>query len=90
MKRFDMGDLTSQEPPPFHAFNVQDDCGIMWGILEAAGNPNAYDVSTWDPNVDQVTFSSEKFFNKHEVKEAIHAPNDSHAEPRPPSVIHGQ
>jgi len=19
-------------PPPFHPFNVQDDCGIMWGI----------------------------------------------------------
>lgn len=29
------------EPPPFHSFNVQDDCGIMWGILQAAGNPNA-------------------------------------------------
>jgi carboxypeptidase C (cathepsin A) len=36
------------EPPPFHPFNVQDDCGIMWGILQAAGNPNAYDVTTWE------------------------------------------
>lgn len=34
-------------PAPFHAFNVQDDCGTMWGVLEAAGNPNAYDVTTW-------------------------------------------
>ncbi len=34
-------------PPPFHPFNVQDDCAIMWGVLEAAGNPNAYDVTTW-------------------------------------------
>jgi carboxypeptidase C (cathepsin A) len=34
-------------PAPFHPFNVQDDCGIMWGVLEAAGNPNAYDVTTW-------------------------------------------
>lgn len=76
MKRFEKGDTTSQEPPPFHPFNVQDDCGIMWGILEAAGNPNAYDITTWDPNVDQVTFSSEEFFNRDEVKEAIHAPKD--------------
>ena len=21
---------TGLEPPPFHLFNVQDDCGIMW------------------------------------------------------------
>lgn len=40
--------------PPFHSFTVQDDCGIMWGVLQAAGQPNAYDISTWDPNVDQV------------------------------------
>ena len=38
------------QPPPFHPFNVQDDCGIMWGILVAAGWPNAYDVTTWDPS----------------------------------------
>jgi len=76
MKRFESGDTTSEEPPPFHPFNVQDDCGIMWGILQAAGNPNAYDVTTWDPNVDQVTFSSEAFFNKASVKTAIHAPED--------------
>jgi hypothetical protein len=25
----------------------QDDCGLMWGVLQAAGNPNAYDVTTW-------------------------------------------
>lgn len=41
------GDNTLDLPPPFHPFNVQDDCGIMWGILQAAGNPNAYDVTTW-------------------------------------------
>ncbi|GKY98853.1 hypothetical protein MPSEU_000841300 [Mayamaea pseudoterrestris] len=59
---------------PFHPFNVQDDCGIMWGILAAAGNPNAYDISTWDPNVDQVTFASEAFYNLPSVKEMLHAP----------------
>ena len=64
------------EPPPFHPFNVQDDCGIMWGILQAAGNPNAYDITTWDPNVDQVTFTSEAFYNQEIVKTALHAPMD--------------
>jgi len=64
------------EPPPFHPFNVQDDCGIMWGILAAAGNPNAYDITTWDPNVDQVTFTSEAFFNRDDVKAALHAPTN--------------
>lgn len=33
-KRGKAGDT---EPPPFHPFNVQDDCGIMWGVLSAAG-----------------------------------------------------
>jgi carboxypeptidase D len=66
------------EPPPFHPFTVQDDCGIMWGILQAAGNPNAYDVTTWDPNVDQITFTSEAFFNMPEVKEALHVLNKDH------------
>mmetsp|Transcript_13826 Transcript_13826/g.22234 ORF Transcript_13826/g.22234 Transcript_13826/m.22234 type:complete len:571 (+) Transcript_13826:106-1818(+) len=61
-------------PAPFHSFNVQDDCGMMWGVLEAAGNPNAYDVTTWDPNVDQVTFTSEAFYNRIDVRKALHAP----------------
>jgi Serine carboxypeptidase len=61
-------------PAPFHAFNVQDDCGMMWGVLEAAGNPNAYDITTWDPNVDQVTFTSEAFYNRLDVRKALHAP----------------
>lgn len=74
MARFARGDARTPEPPPFHPFNVVDDCGIMWGVLAAAGNPNAYDVSTWDPNVDQVTFSSEDFFNNSTTKEALHAP----------------
>jgi pimeloyl-ACP methyl ester carboxylesterase len=60
--------------PPFHPFNVQDDCGMMWGVLQAAGQPNAYDVTTWDPNVDQITFSSEVFYNSPAVKKALHAP----------------
>jgi len=68
------GKRTLPQPPPFHPFNVQDDCGIMWGILKASGFPNAYDISTWDPNVDQVTFASEAFFNNPDVQAAIHAP----------------
>jgi Serine carboxypeptidase len=60
---------------PFHSLNVQDDCGIMWGILLAAGNPNAYDITTWDPNVDQVTFTSEAFYNRDDVKQMLHAPD---------------
>ena len=60
---------------PFHPLNIQDDCGIMWGILLAAGNPNAYDVTTWDPNVDQVTFTSEAFYNRPDVKQLLHAPD---------------
>ena len=63
-------------PPPFHPFNVQDDCGMMWGVLQAAGNPNAYDITTWDPNVDQVTFTTEGFYNRPEVKHALHAPTN--------------
>lgn len=64
------------ESPPFHPFNVQDDCGMMWGVLEAAGNPNAYDITTWDPNVDQITFTTEVFFNRPEVKKALNVPDD--------------
>ena len=37
------GSSKDMEPPPFHNFNVVDDCGMMWGVLQAAGNPNAYD-----------------------------------------------
>jgi Serine carboxypeptidase len=62
--------------PPFHPFNIQDDCALMWGVLAAAGNPNAYDVTTWDPNVDQITFASEVFYNNPLVKAALHAPDD--------------
>lgn len=54
---------------------MQDDCGIMWGVLEASGYPNAYDITTWDPNVDQVTFASEVFYNNPDVKAALHAPD---------------
>jgi len=32
-------------------------------------------VSTFDPNVDQVTFSSEAFYNNDAVKQALHAPD---------------
>lgn len=68
--------LEEHQIPPFHLFNVQDDCALMWGVLQASGYPNAYDVSTWDPNVDQVTFASEVFYNNPLVKEALHAPKD--------------
>jgi carboxypeptidase C (cathepsin A) len=60
--------------PPFHPLSVQDDCGLMWGVLQAAGNPNAYDITTWDPNVDQITFTSEVFYNNPLVKKALNAP----------------
>ena len=53
---------TESQPPPLHPLNVQDDCGMMWGVLLASGFPNAYDITTWDPNVDQVTFTSEGKF----------------------------
>jgi hypothetical protein len=66
---------SAAQPPPFHLFNVQDDCGMMWGVLQAAGFPNAYDVTTWDPNVDQVTFASEAFYNNPLVKDALHVTN---------------
>jgi Serine carboxypeptidase len=51
--------------PPFHPFNVPDDCAMMEGVLKAAGagiftdadhvnypltyGPNTYDITTWDP-----------------------------------------
>lgn len=62
--------------PPFHPFNIVDDCGIMWGVLKGAEYPNAYDVTTWDPNVDQITFASEVFYNNPFVRNALHAPGD--------------
>jgi hypothetical protein len=62
--------------PKLHAFNVQDDCGMMWGILEASGHPNEYDITTFDPNVDQTTFTSEGFYNTPDVKLALHAPDN--------------
>ncbi|OEU10961.1 alpha/beta-hydrolase [Fragilariopsis cylindrus CCMP1102] len=68
------GNDSIELPDPFHSFNVQDDCGLMWGVLQAAGNPNAYDVTTWDPNVDQVTFTSEAFYNREDIRKALHAP----------------
>jgi carboxypeptidase D len=74
----ELGTQDEEEPPLFHPFNVQDDCGIMWGILQAAGNPNAYDITTWDPNVDQVTFTSEAFYNSPKIKEALHVLNPDH------------
>lgn len=61
---------------PIHPFTIQDDCGLMWGVLKASGYPNAYDVTTWDPNVDQVTFASEVFYNNPFVRAALHAPPD--------------
>jgi Serine carboxypeptidase len=74
IKHGDSGNQTL--PPPFHPFNIQDDCALMWGVLAAAGNPNAYDVTTWDPNVDQITFASEVFYNNPLVKAALHAPDN--------------
>jgi serine carboxypeptidase-like clade 4 len=73
---YQLGTENDVEPPPFHPFNVQDDCGMMWGILQAAGNPNAYDITTWDPNVDQITFTSEGFYNTPAVIESLHAPTN--------------
>jgi hypothetical protein len=70
------GSKSEVEVAPFHPFNVQDDCGIMWGVLSASGGINAYDVTTFDPNVDQVTFTSEAFYNRPDVKKALHAPTN--------------
>jgi carboxypeptidase C (cathepsin A) len=49
-------DGTKHQPSPFHTFTIPDECGIMGAVLQAAGmgivdwgNPNAYDVTTWDP-----------------------------------------
>ena len=40
--------LISKLSTPLHLLYIyQDDCGLMWGVLQAAGNPNAYDVTTW-------------------------------------------
>jgi hypothetical protein len=40
--------LTFQLSTTLHLLYIyQDDCGLIWGVLQAAGNPNAYDVTTW-------------------------------------------
>ena len=69
------------EPAPFHSFTVPDECGIMGAILQAAGadllergDPNTYDVSTWDPydilNKDDNV--NVRFFNNPAVQEKLH------------------
>jgi len=67
-------------PAPFasiHHCSVCFDTSLLrTGVLQAAGQPNAYDITTWDPNVDQVTFSSEVFYNDPIVKAALHAPTN--------------
>jgi hypothetical protein len=44
---------------------------LMYGILTFS-----FSVSRFSPNVDQVTFTSEAFYNSPEVKEALHVPTD--------------
>lgn len=73
------------EPPPFHKFNIPDDCAIMEGVLQAAGagvfkkqiwGPNTYDVTTWDnyPVIQDGGTSEERFLNDPRVKAALHTP----------------
>ena len=74
--------------PPFHPFNVPDDCSMMEAALLAAGahlhgarhtsGPNTYDVTTWDP-YSMITHGDtalERFYNDPRVKEKLHAPTD--------------
>lgn len=35
-----------------------------------------FQQTTWDPNTDQVTFTSEAFYNRDDVKAALHAPTN--------------
>lgn len=52
-----------------------DNSNIFLFSITKQGNPNAYDITTWDPNVDQITFTSEAFYNREDVKAALHAPD---------------
>jgi len=70
----------SEQPPPFHAFTVPDECNIMGAVLEAAGSgifdwgrPNAYDVTTWDTYdiLDNVDGTMARFFNNPAVQDAL-------------------
>jgi carboxypeptidase C (cathepsin A) len=74
--------------PPYHDFTVPDECNIMGAVLAAAGqgafpegsfrSPNTYDVTTFDlyPMLYSLNSTYASFFNKPEVKEALHAPMD--------------
>ena len=77
-----------QPSPPFHVFNVPDECGTMGAVLFAAGagalkgpwrgGPNTYDVTTWDsyPVLLGRNGTIDNFFNNPEIRRAIHAPAD--------------
>ena len=77
-----------QPSPPFHVFNVPDECGTMGAVLSAAGagalkgpwrgGPNTYDVTTWDsyPVLLGRNGTIDNFFNNPEIRRAIHAPAD--------------
>ena len=45
-----------EEPYPFHKFNVPDDCGIMEGVLYAAGAGGAWSVRPDGPNTYEYVF----------------------------------
>ena len=53
---------------PFHPFNVQDECGIMWGILSSAGGVNAYDGKHSITVIDDIVSSHNHLITNHSFK----------------------
>jgi len=83
---YDSSTTNDTEPAPFHRFTVPDECGIMNGVLSAAGagllhrgSPNTYDVTTWDPYdvLNAVENPAVRFFNDPKVQEALNVPHNS-------------
>lgn len=74
---------TTTLDPPFHAFNLPDDCGMLTAIPLVVGQDamgrsmNVYDVTTRDPyDVLKVDSTITRFYNNPQVKEKLHAPQD--------------
>jgi len=67
------GMITDSSEMPFHSFTTPDECGIMSAVLQAAGNPFVYDVSTYDayPSIVGDPGVIGDFFNNKDVQQAI-------------------
>jgi carboxypeptidase C (cathepsin A) len=84
IQEYNQGSTTTSLDPPFHPFNLPDDCGMLAAIPLVVGKDGlgrsmqVYDVTTRDPydvlrSVDSVIG---RFYNHPMIKEKLHAPQE--------------